>query len=582
MPRYRVPGHTVVASCAVVSLLVVLVGLRWPVWQVQMSSGDPTIALLDGLAGLSLTVTGGYLLTRPHQRANGGLVVVAGLMSLFSTLSLEFGPAAFLQWMSLPLPIGILAVVLLRYPEARLPTRAIRAFAAFLIGWLFLGRLLDAVLWDPTWAGSFGVWWPTLIHNPRTYTAAAWVYHAGCALLSVGLLVAVGGRLRRSTGLMRLRTWPVTVLAPAAAIAFCLLSVSWLMPLPDGWLRSATLAADIAVLTIPAAFAVIALQGRLESAHVADVVVGMAHADTPEQIRNALRSAVSEPRLELAFRLPDSSGWVDAVGRRMAMDDLRPDHLLVPIDDSDGQPLAVVVTDHGLAAHRDVLDPALIAVRLSLDNARLQAVSLARLNEVKQSRRRLVLAGVEERRKVERDLHDGAQQRLLAASASLSRARTRAPDAASRAALDTARDDLRAALEDLRELAAGLHPPVLSQSGLAAALGNVTERLPLGVSTEVEDRRWPADVEMAAYFLICECLTNVVKHSGAGSATVRASQRAGCLLLVVEDDGAGGATAAAGRGLAGLSDRVAALGGTFRIESDPGRGTRVEAALPCA
>jgi signal transduction histidine kinase len=229
-----------------------------------------------------------------------------------------------------------------------------------------------------------------------------------------------------------------------------------------------------------------------------------------------------------------------------------------------------------------VLDPALIAVRLSLDNARLQAVSLARLSEVTQSRRRLVTAAVEERRKVERDLHDGAQQRLLAVSASLSRARARAPDAASRDVLDIARDDLRAALRDLRELAAGLHPAVLSQSGLAAALGNVTDRLPLGICTEVEDRRWPADIEMAAYFLICECLTNVVKHSGAGSATVRAGQRDGCLLLTVEDDGAGGATAAPGRGLAGLKDRVAALGGTIRIDSAPGRGTRVEAALPCA
>jgi signal transduction histidine kinase len=251
------------------------------------------------------------------------------------------------------------------------------------------------------------------------------------------------------------------------------------------------------------------------------------------------------------------------------------------MDDSDGRPLAVVVTDPGLALHRDVLDPAVAAVRLSLENVRLQAAALARLEEVTQSRRRLVLAGAEERRRVERDLHDGAQQRLLAVAASLSRARERAPDAASLAVLDAARDDLRAALGELRGLAAGLHPAGLSQSGLAAALGSVTDRLPVGVRTEVEDRRWPPAIEMAAYFVICECLTNVVKHSGALTATVRVNQQRDHLMLTVMDDGVGGATPSAGRGLAGLADRVAALGGTLSVDSAPGQGTRVQVALPC-
>jgi signal transduction histidine kinase len=374
----------------------------------------------------------------------------------------------------------------------------------------------------------------------------------------------------------------MAVLGPIATIAFCLQAVSWLAPLPGNWGRRDSLAADLALLTIPVAFAIIALQRRLERTRVSDVVVGIENASTLVQVRDALRRAVAEPHLELAFRQPTSAGWVDTLGRHLDLGDLGKSRLLIPLDDSAGHPLAVVVTDERLAAHRDVLDPALIAVRLSLDNARLETMALSHLDDVEQSRRRVLLARAEERRTVERDLHDGAQQRLLAASASLSRARARASDPASLAVLDIARDDLRAALRDLRELAAGLHPALLSQSGLGAALGSVTERLPLGVHTEVEARRWPADIEMAAYLVICECLTNVVKHSGAGSATVRASQQGDRLLLTVDDNGAGGATSADGRGLAGLADRVAALGGTFRIDSLPGRGTRVEAALPCA
>jgi len=577
-------GRSVVAGGVAASLLAVAVGLRWPVVQLQMSSADSAVAVLDGLVGLSLVLTGCYLLTCANQRCNGGPLAAAGGLWLLTSVRWELGPSVFVQWLLVPGPIAILAVVLLRYPDARYSRRSLGRFAALLVGWLLVGRLVNALLWDPAWGGSFGIWWPTLLRNPRTYTAAAWLYHGGCAALAVAYGVLAARRLRRFTGLMRLRTWPMALLGPAAAVGFGLESVGWLAVLPGDIPRDLSVAVDVVLLTIPAAFAVIAMKQRLERTHVADVVVAIAHACTPEQIRDALRSAVAEPGLELAFRLPDSpdsTGWVSAAGHPVAIDRLSRDHLLVPLDDCDGRPLAVVVTDPGLAAHRDVLDPALIAVRLSLENLRLQAVALARLEEVKQSRRRLVLAGVEERRKVERDLHDGAQQRLLAVSASLSRARARTGDAASLAVLDTAREDLRAALQDLRELAAGLHPAVLTQCGLAAAVGSVTERLPLGVRTDVEARRWPPEVEMAAYFVICECLTNVVKHSSAGSATVTANQHDGCLLLSVEDDGAGGAVCAPGRGLAGLSDRVAALGGKLSIDSAPGGGTRVQAALPC-
>ncbi len=580
VPRMRVSGRSLVTCGIVASLLALLAGQQWPILQLRTVSDDAALAFLDITVGLSLVLTGAYLLNT-RQRSNGAILAAAGSLWLLASVRWALAPSAFIHWVIVPIPIGLLALVLLRYPDQRLPRRSVRIFITFLIAWLVLGRLVNALLWDPAWAGSFGTWWPTVVRNAEAYTVTARLYHGGGVVLAVGYLLLVLDRVRRSTGLMRLRTWPVAVLGPAGAVAFGLQSLNWLVPLRGDTRQHLSIASDVALLTIPAAFAVIALQHKLEQGHVADVVTRMQHADSPEQIRDALRHAVSEPRLELAFQLPDSTLWVNSAGKPLALEELDRDHLLVPLNDSDGRPLAVVVTAPGLTEHRDVLDPAIIAVRMSLENLRLQAVALARLEEVTQSRRRLMLAGVEERRRVERDLHDGAQQRLLAVSASLARARERTTDAASLAVLDIARDDLRAALRDLRELAAGLHPAVLSQSGLAIALSGVTERLPLAVRTQVEERRWPADLEMAAYCVICECLTNIVKHSGAASAMVSAHQKDGCLLLSVQDDGTGGAVSAPGRGLAGLSDRVAALGGTFSIESAPGRGTHVQVALPC-
>lgn len=577
----RLSRRSLVTGGATVSLMIVVAGLRWPLVQLTMSSDDPILALLDGLVGLSLILTGCYLLTCRGQHSNGALLASSGALSLLISTRWAFEAATFIQWVLVPIPIVVVAIVLLRYPNSRSTDRPVQLFIWLFVGWLCAGRVVNALLWDPAWGGSFRIWWPTLLRSPRAYTAAAWAYHGGNVVLAVGFAVLVVHRLRRLTGLMRVRTWPLAVLGPAAALALGLSSAAWLLPLASDVMRDVAVSVDGVLLIIPAAFAVIALQQKFERTHVAEALMRMSGGATPVQIRDALRVAVAEPRLELAFHLNDSLDWVDAAGLPVAMDCLGRDHLLVPLDDSDGHPLAVVVTDPGLAAHRDVLDPAVTAVRLSLENLRLQAVALARLEEVKQSRRRLMLAGVEERRRVERDLHDGAQQRLLAVAASLSRARERATDSTSRGVLDAARDDLRAALRDLRELAAGLHPAVLSQSGLAAALGSVTERLPLSVRTDVEARRWPAEVEMAAYFVICESLTNVIKHSGAATATVTVSQHGGSLLLSVVDNGSGGAARAPGRGLAGLADRVAALGGTLSIDSAPGRGTRIEAGLPC-
>jgi signal transduction histidine kinase len=201
--------------------------------------------------------------------------------------------------------------------------------------------------------------------------------------------------------------------------------------------------------------------------------------------------------------------------------------------------------------------------------------------EVRTSRARLVAAGDEARKRLERNLHDGAQQRLVGLLLSLRLARARAADdPALGPLLDAAIDELGAALSELRELARGIHPAVLTESGLPAALQVLASRLPLEITIDVPDGRYGEPVEAAAYYVVSESLANVSKYARATTASVSIRTKGERLVVLVEDDGIGGADASRGTGLRGLSDRVSALDGRLSVDSPIGAGTRVRAELP--
>jgi signal transduction histidine kinase len=217
------------------------------------------------------------------------------------------------------------------------------------------------------------------------------------------------------------------------------------------------------------------------------------------------------------------------------------------------------------------------------ENARLDAELQARLDELHESRARIVEAGYAERKRVERDLHDGAQQRLVALALELQLVRSKLqsdPEAAAEL-LEGAADELTGATQELRELARGLHPPVLADRGLVPALEALARRATVPVTVEAdESARAPEAVEAAAYFVVSEALTNVARHANATQAMVRVGRHDGLIWVEISDDGAGGADVAAGSGLRGLADRVGALGGSLQVESASGRGTTVRASLP--
>jgi signal transduction histidine kinase len=219
---------------------------------------------------------------------------------------------------------------------------------------------------------------------------------------------------------------------------------------------------------------------------------------------------------------------------------------------------------------------------VAAENARLRRDLRERSNELRSARARGIQAADAERRRLERNLHDGAQQRLVALALELRMLAGRlAPDSEAERLLDTAREHLQASLDELRELAHGLHPAVLSSHGLAVALESLAARAPFEVELTVElDERPDQAAEVAAYYVIAEALTNGAKYACASKATVTIAGAPGALLVVVADDGVGGADPSVGSGLSGLAERVEALGGRLSVTSPSGEGTTVAATIP--
>jgi len=247
-------------------------------------------------------------------------------------------------------------------------------------------------------------------------------------------------------------------------------------------------------------------------------------------------------------------------------------------------PLATIVHDAALLDDPGLVASVAGALRLAVENDRLHAEVATQLDEVRASRARVVAAGDAERKRLERDLHDGAQQRLVSLTLALRLARTKLgadgdPDVA--LSLDQASGEAKAALAELRELARGIHPQILTEAGLEAALQALADRSPLDVSLESgTSERFSAAVEGAAYFVVSEALANVAKYAHASHALVRTGWRDDGLTIEIADDGVGGADPARGSGLRGLADRLAAVDGTLEITSPTGGGTRLLARIP--
>jgi signal transduction histidine kinase len=298
-------------------------------------------------------------------------------------------------------------------------------------------------------------------------------------------------------------------------------------------------------------------------------------------VRELLAESLGDSSVSIAYWLPDREAFVDDVGRPVALPEAGSGRAWTALE-RDGRPVAAIVHDAALDTSRELVHAAAAAAALAIDNERLKADLRARLEELRVSRLRIVQAGDDARRRIERDLHDGAQQRLVALALELRLLRARVGGEHA-AAVDAITERLDGALTELRELARGIHPAILTEQGLGPALVALAGRAAGPVQTDVGiEGRLPAPVESAAYFMVAEALTNVAKHAPGADARVQVRRDGDALVVGVADGGAGGVDLEAGSGLRGLQDRLAAVGGVLDIESAPGQGTRLTARIPCA
>jgi signal transduction histidine kinase len=372
--------------------------------------------------------------------------------------------------------------------------------------------------------------------------------------------------------------WPMVVAAPIfCAFAFAGYFADALL---DETAQDATHSINIIGLVqsllIPVAIIVGAVQARLARGNVADLAVELSHGVPVGGLQPVLARALRDPSLQIAFPAPTGDGFVDADGRPAPP--AAPGRATTRLE-RDGEVLALLIHDPAI----EIEDPGLVeavgaVARMALENERLAAQVRAQLEQVRASRERIVEAADAERRRVERDLHDGAQQRLVALAMRLDLARQ--TTGASDALLDEATAELRTAVGEVRDLARGLHPTILTEAGLGPAIEALAERTSVPVTVEAPARRFPATIEAAAYFVVAEALTNVARYAGASSVKVDIRAQGETLSVAVRDDGQGGADPERGSGLRGLTDRVAALGGQLAIDSPPEGGTTVRADLP--
>jgi signal transduction histidine kinase len=298
-------------------------------------------------------------------------------------------------------------------------------------------------------------------------------------------------------------------------------------------------------------------------------------------VREMLAERLGDRSLNIAYWLPDRQIFVDERGHPVDLPESGSGRAWTAVE-REGNRVAAIVHDAELDATPELVHAAASAAALAIDNERLKADLRARLEELRHSRRRIVEAADDARRQIERDLHDGAQQQLVSLALDLRLLRARLKDEPEVAeTVEELADKLATALAELRELARGIHPAVLSDHGLGPAIHVLVERSPITVECDLAfEERLPAPVEAAAYFVVAEGLTNVIKYANATKAKVSVRRSAGMVEVVVGDDGIGGARIDAGSGLRGLSDRLAALEGELELDSPLGEGTRLSAHIP--
>jgi len=553
---------------------------------VVLGPGDGAVVEIGVALGGLLALGGGLLVwQRRPESLLGPLMILWSASGFLLDAGAAFphsAAAVTLGWLFAAANPVLYAQLVLSFPTGRVPDRLDRRFVlaayALRIAWVVPPLLFG----DPRGCADCAIRSPSLLftgHAPDL-TVLGQSFDIAFAAFGVGFIALVVRRFLRSNPGSRRTFGPVGLVASLATLSFA--GRGLLDAAGSSAVTGALDWADrISTALVPVALVAGVLATRRARGSVADLVLELDRAG-PGHVRDALAASVGDPTLELALWLPERSAWVDESGRAVVLPDAGNGRAVTLIGRGDER-LAALVHDPDIVDQRSLLEAAGTAARLALENERLHAELRRQLAELRASRVRIVKAGDAERRRLERDLHDGAQQRLLGVGLALQLLRSRVDGTRDGAALlDEAELELQSALRELRELARGIHPAILVEHGLEAAVRTVAERSPVPVSVSAHGARLPAHVETAAYFVIAESLANVAKHARATHATVEVMRANGSAVVEISDDGVGGADPDAGSGLRGLADRIGALDGELTVESPAGAGTRVRVEIPCA
>jgi signal transduction histidine kinase len=522
----------------VVGLTAEWVGFGW---------GDPRHWIPDLAVGWSFIGCGLVASRRRPESRTGPLMAATGFTwFVWNFASVGVAAVAWAAAHLVYLHRGPLVQLVLTYPSGRPGSRLVRG--AVTVGYA-------AAVITPIWRS------------------------AGATIVLAGLLVAVCAReFVRAVGQPRRARLIALQAATGLSLVLAGTTAARLLLPPEEVGGPSLLVYEAALCVLATGLLTGLLVAPWQRAVVTDLVVELGEARSGT-LRGELSQALGDPSLEIGYWLPDRAVFVDAEGHPLRLP-APGSGRSVTIVERDGQPVAALVHDPAVLEDPGLLEAVTSAAQLAASNARLQAEVQARVVELGASRRRILAARDEERRRLERRLHEGAEARLGELAVTLRRGQQSATGEQTRDQIAHAKDQLTRTLEELRRLAHGLHPRVLAEHGLEGVLAGLAKDLPLPVDINVASTQLPQQVAVAAYFVCAETLANVAKHAAAAHVAVAVTASEDRVKVEIADDGVGGADPAHGSGLRGLADRVETLGGTLLVESTPGHGTRLAADIP--
>lgn len=571
-------------------LALVVVAFAVTTGAVGARQGAPTrFLVLDTTFGLVFVIAGLIAWERRPEVRSGPLLVLSGALWFVGS----YAPAGVVPASTLGFAFEryydlILAYLALSFPDAALSGR--QRLVLGIMGGAYVVRTASRLLIDcACMPNPFAV-----VEDPILFDRVQLVTSAVIAGAALTVATLAAARLRSSGPATRRILRPVVIAGVVAALVAAWDAVDLivfittgdgLLRFPEPWNEIASWTIIAAVSLVPLGFLAGVVRLRIGHGPLAPLALVLDRSLDPGRLELALRHALGDPSLELLLWDREAAAWLDARGVSVTPPEEDSSVALTTLE-RDGEPIAAIVHDRVLREDPGLVAATTAVLRLAVENERLTAEVRDQLASVRASRARLVEAAEAERRRIERDLHDGAQQRLIGVALSLQEARAEArdhaPDAPFLRQLDETADELLAAIDELRELARGIHPAILTEDGLGVALTSLARRAAVPVELDLAlDGRLPPTIEATAYYVVAEALTNVTRHARARSVTIRVSNHDELLKVEVGDDGEGGADARLGSGISGLIDRLEAVSGSLEIHSPPGAGTRLQVVIPC-